>query len=125
LDILGLLFADEDGFVESEVDGRDDLLFTGLEEGELNVGEGNVDGLVFDGCIAKTVEMALQDAFDLLLGNTGPHKEVSQDWSFSLIEFDVLLFSDILFGVFFIDFQFNFFLHLFDLFFKIGNPINL
>jgi hypothetical protein len=37
------------------VNGGNDLLFARLEEGELDIGEGNIDGLTLDSAVPKPV----------------------------------------------------------------------
>lgn len=55
LHILGLLLADEDGLMQSEVDGRDDFSLAGLEESIFYIGKCYIDDLPFGSAVSEPV----------------------------------------------------------------------
>lgn len=105
LNIFSLLLTNKYRLIQSKVNCSNDFFFTGLEEGEFDVREGNVNGFSFNGTVSEAVQVALEDTFSLFLANTWSRVQITQHGSFTLIDTDFFLFNYILFCILFTQFQ--------------------
>jgi hypothetical protein len=120
--IFSFLLSHKNGLDEPEVNCSDDFLFAGLEEGKLDVGEGNIDDFTLNSAVPESIQVAFQRSFGLLLANARPGVQLTENGPFSFVNVYLLLLDDVFLGVLLTELQPDLLLQGLHLLLKLSNP---